>query len=211
MLGLLLAAGRGSRFDPHAHDSKLLAPVTGGSSFEVALRALKAAVTQCYCVLPPVESRLAGHANPRHVAQLFQLCVQNGVEVFFAPAARLGMGESLAWAAAQLSQRHPGQGPLLVHLADMPWVSSASMAAIGQACDAPDAIAAPIFQGQRGNPVAFGHAIWPRMLALHADQGARNWIVEAQQAGRLRLVNCEHDTVIHDIDSPTDLPSPHGT
>ncbi len=211
MLGLLLAAGRGSRFDPHSYESKLLAGVCEEtSSFEVALRALQSAVTHCYCVLPQVESRLAGHTNPAHVAQLAQIAIALKVEVLFAPKARLGMGESLAWATAHMARRHPEPEALLVHLADMPWVSSDSIRDIGAACNGPEIVAAPIFQQQRGNPVAFGYALWPQMASLHADQGARQWIVEAQQTGRLRVVNSLDNGVIRDIDTPADLPSTHG-
>jgi molybdenum cofactor cytidylyltransferase len=210
VLGLLLAAGRGGRFDAHSRTSKLLSPLADACSFELALLALKTAVPDCVCVLPAVQSRLAGHANPVHVAQLVQLAIKHQVPYFLAPQAHLGMGESLAWATAQLMRKKSSSQGLMVHLADMPWVQSTTMSALVAACDAPDAIAAPSYQGQRGNPVAFGSAVWPAMLGLRADQGARKWITDAQAQGRLRLIDCDDQGILRDIDTPTDLPSSHG-
>jgi molybdenum cofactor cytidylyltransferase len=210
MLGLLLAAGRGGRFDEHSLTSKLLSPLADSCSFERSLLALKASVGHCICVLPPVQSRLAGHANPRHVAALIQLAIKHQVAYLLAPQAHLGMGESLAWATAHLLRHGTSPRALLVHLADMPWVQVSTMNALVNACDQPSTIAAPRYLGQRGNPVAFGSATWPKMLTLRADQGARNWIRQAQEDGQLRLIDCDDPGILRDIDTPTDLPSSYG-
>jgi molybdenum cofactor cytidylyltransferase len=95
----------------------------------------------------------------------------------------------------------------LIALADMPYVQPSTVAAlakaVGQGASAqnPAAIAAPLYQGRRGNPVAFGHAHLPALLALAGDQGARS-ILKNNPVNELTV---DDPGILQDIDTPSDI------
>lgn len=96
----------------------------------------------------------------------------------------------------------PTVDALLVCLGDMPRVSARQMQEIAQAY-APSSeysICAPVFNGNRGNPVLFGRRHFAEMLAVEGDQGARSLLVK--HADRIRLVPMDDDAILADIDTP---------
>jgi len=66
------------------------------------------------------------------------------------------------------------------------------------------AAAAPIFQGRRGNPVLLGATLFPDVLALQGDAGARAILQDL--GDQLALVDAPDDGILFDVDLPTDLP-----
>jgi molybdenum cofactor cytidylyltransferase len=63
-------------------------------------------------------------------------------------------------------------------------------------------IVAPSYRGERGNPVLFGAEVFPELLALTGDRGARDLI--ARDATRVELVELD-EPVQEDVDTQQDL------
>jgi molybdenum cofactor cytidylyltransferase len=143
IIGILLAAGTGSRFG----GDKLLHPLPDG----VAIAAHAA------------RNLLAAGLNVTAVVR------QEGCAVTVCPGAIRGMGASLAHAIA--SER--GADGWVVALADMPKIMPATIAAVAAALRQGGRIVAPQFNNQRGHPVGFGAALYSELIALDGDQGAR--------------------------------------
>ncbi|MDB5841334.1 MAG: nucleotidyltransferase family protein [Herminiimonas sp.] len=158
LAGILLAAGKGSRFDPSGIQNKLLQPLAGGQPVAAA------AAKNLLSVLP----RTLAVVRPGATAVAVQLGAL-GCEVVECPDAGQGMGASLAFAIA----RTANAAGWLIALADMPYVQAATLQALIDTIANGADIAVPTHAGRRGNPVAFSHRHLPELLALGGDQGAR--------------------------------------
>ena len=91
----------------------------------------------------------------------------------------------------------------MVLLGDQPFVSAAiveRLVAEWRASRAP--IVAPVYAGQRGNPVLFTRTVFPELLAVQGDQGAR--AVLAADQSRIRLIPFEDPRPLADIDTQED-------
>jgi len=62
----------------------------------------------------------------------------------------------------------------------------------------PSVIAAPVYRGRRGHPVAFGRDYGPALMALSGDEGARRLL--AGFAHQVILLPFEDSGVVRDID-----------
>ena len=190
-VGILLAAGRGRRFDPEGRRNKLLQLLPDGDPVVVAsARHLLAVLPRVIAVVPAADGGVA--------AALRAL----GCDVTTCEQADSGMAASLVHAIGHsLSGTDTQADAWLVALGDMPFVAPATMhallAALGRGAD----IAAPAMQGRRGNPVAFGAAHLPALLALQGDAGARGLLRSAAVAE----VEVDDPGIFRDIDTPADL------
>jgi molybdenum cofactor cytidylyltransferase len=111
-----------------------------------------------------------------------------------------GQSTSLRAGIAALDQ---DADAVVVLLSDQPFVTAAiveQLVAEWQASGA--AIVAPTYAGQRGNPVLFARAIFPELLAVQGDQGAR--AVLATDRARVRLVAFDDPRPLADIDTLED-------
>jgi len=111
--GILLAAGRGSRFDPSGIHNKLLTTLPNGA--EAGLPIAFVAARRLRNALPRVIAVVDGSPDlsPERAAQqrtLRDWLVKAGCEVIASPRAHLGMGASLA-DAVQASLRAPTAAP----------------------------------------------------------------------------------------------------
>ena len=196
LTGILLAAGRGRRFDPAGVHNKLLQRLPGGELVVAAsARTLLAVFPRVVAVVPPDDGGVG------------DVLRRLGCEVTVCPDADGGMGLSLAHAIrhslqAQLHDKSPGQG-WLVALGDMPFVAPSTLHALDAAVGEGAAIAAPLFEGRRGNPVAFGARHRDALLALDGDQGARRLLAGSPVAA----IDVPDPGILRDIDSPSDLPA----
>lgn len=187
--GILLAAGRGSRFDPSGAANKLLAPLPGG--YTVA----GAAARNLRCVLPNVLAVV----RPGDFALSAELRAA-GCDILECLNASEGMAASLVDAVRFTS---PAPFGWIVALADMPFVEPSTIQALWDALADGASIAAPVFAGQRGNPVAFAPEHRDALLALRGDQGARSLL----QTGNVTLVEVDDPGVLRDVDLRSDLPA----
>lgn len=184
--GILLAAGKGSRFDPSGAKNKLLQPLAGGEVIvSAAAKNLLAAVPR---VLAVVRTDANGVAAPLQAL---------GCEVVTCPTAEDGMAASLVHALSAT----PNASGWVIALGDMPYVRPATIAALVQAIERGADIALPTYQGRRGNPVAFGRRHLPRLLELRGDQGARSLLKTLP----VTEVAVEDAGIVRDIDVADDL------
>jgi molybdenum cofactor cytidylyltransferase len=184
IVGILLAAGQGSRFG----GGKLLARLGDGTAVGVeSARRLRAALNEVTAVVRPEDETLA------------ELLRAEGCSVEVCAAAHEGMGSSLAHAI----RSRPDADAWVVALADMPLIDPGTIARVADALRAGALIAAPSHRGRRGHPVGFAAALGARLAALSGDAGARD-ILRAE-AGRLQLVEVDDPGVLADIDTRQQL------
>ncbi len=154
IVGVLLAAGSGSRFG----GEKLLHPLEDG----VAIAAH--AARNLIAVLPDVVAVVRWGDFP-----LYDMLEEEGCQVTMFQGAARGMGASLAHGIGQAR----GADGWVVALADMPRIAPATIRAIVAGLEEGATVVAPVYGGERGHPVGFGSALHGELVALDGDQGAR--------------------------------------
>lgn len=186
-VGILLAAGRGTRFDPTGASDKLLAPYgAGGTVVDASARHLLAAVPHVIAVVAP-----GAHGVARELEAA-------GCTVTVCPDAAQGMGASLVHG---VRMSLPAPLGWVIALGDMPDVLPSTIEALCDAVADGAAIAAPAMHGRRGNPVAFGPEQRDALLALAGDEGARGLL----RTGPVTLVEVPDAGIFRDVDTPGDL------
>ena len=180
---LLLAAGRSRRFG----SDKRVANLADGQTL------LRATLKRIFDTSLPVQIclRLDDTALQLELEKEGLRCVR-------CDRADDGMGATLAQGVAAM----PDWDAVVVMLADMPWVRSATLLALASNVTR-DSIVVPVYQGRRGNPVAFGRAHFPGLARCQGDQGARGLVrSHVQQVLEVRV---DDPGVLRDIDRPDDL------
>jgi molybdenum cofactor cytidylyltransferase len=194
IVGVLLAAGRGARFDPHGRRLKLLEPATRGPHrgeplAVAAARTLLSAVDEVLAVVAPA-------ADARH-ERLRRLLATEGCTTFENAQADEGQGTSIACGVA-------ATGPVagwVIALADMPAIATATVLAVAECLRSGAVTVAPAYRGQRGHPVGFAAALRQELLALSGDTGAREVLVRHPP----RLIEVDDPGVLYDVDVSEDL------
>ena len=184
---VVLAAGLGSRFG----GKKLLAAWDEGVLLEGALAAAFAAPVRSVTVVIGAEGKAIAAAarafNPRTL-------------VIHARDYAEGMAASLRTGVASLPADADGA---FIFLGDMPRVPTAVLQQMADAVIAGAEAAAPVFEHRRGNPVLIDRSLFPQLLALTGDAGARGVLQDL--GDRLALVQSPDDGVLFDVDVPADL------
>ena len=184
IVGILLAAGQGSRFG----SNKLCHPLADGNP--LALRSaenLRDALGEVLAVLRPEDSVLRGYFD---VA---------GVPYVLCPDAGQGMAATLVCGI----RATPGASGWVIALGDMPYIRPRTMAAVASAIADGALLVAPFVDGQRGHPVGFAAALKDELLALAGDEGARRVIVAHKE--QLLRIDCDDPGILADIDVPDDV------
>lgn len=186
-VGILLAAGRGRRFDPSGERKKLLQALPSGELVVAAsARNLLSALARVVAVVRPDDVDVAAVLRDA------------GCEVVVCEDADEGMALSLG---AALQASLPEARSWIVALGDMPFVVPATIASLVAALADGASIAAPVFEGRRGNPAGFAAALLPELLALRGDEGARRLF----EVHPFTAVVTSDAGVLRDIDLPADL------
>ena len=187
LVGILLAAGSGSRFGA----DKLLHPLLTGVPIAVtAARQLRGVLPRCVAAVRPGSDALAA------------LLRAEGLEVVVCPNAKEGMGASLACAVGAAGEADG----YLVGLADMPFIRTSTLEAVRDALAGGAPLVAPYFRTRRGHPVGIAGRYRTQLLAAECDEGARKLL--SDQAGLILKVPVGDPGVIRDIDTPGDLAPP---
>lgn len=187
IVGILLAAGRGRRFDPSGTRNKLLQQLPNGEAVAAASAGnLLAALPAVVAVVGP-----EGEGVARELRAL-------GCSVTVCPSADAGMAASLVHAIGHSDAHADGW---LIALADMPRVLPSTIAALARAIETGSAIAVPVMAGRRGNPVAFGRQHRAALLALEGDQGARQIV----RSNPVTEIEVDDPGIFEDIDTAADL------
>ncbi len=194
LVGLVLAAGKGSRFSPDRRQSKLMAPGPDGRPLALcAAQALSTAMAPVYLAVGPTFPALK------------TLAEENGYASLWCPHAGLGQGHTIADAVAQLRRLHP-QAAVCILPGDMPCVAASTVQRLRDAWLNLDdaarrkAVLAPVFQQQRGHPVLLGPDWLEPLSGLSGDEGAKQLIRPF-----LKTVPVEDPGCLQDIDTPSDL------
>lgn len=188
IVGLLVAAGHGRRFDPTGARSKLEAQVGGAM---VAVRTAQPLLATCHRVIAAV--------RPESISLADEL-VRAGCEIALVSGEE-GMGNSIACGARE-ALAHQAMRMLLVQPADMPWLSPISVRQVAQAAaQGGELIVLPTFKGQDGHPVRFDRSLVPALAQLSGDRGARQLLLRHPP---LRIP-VEDAGVVRDLDTPADL------
>lgn len=186
--GLLLAAGRGARFGSGGA-GKLVAPLGDEAVVRHAARALLAApVDEVLVVTGVCAAEVAAALRGLHV------------ELVHNERAADGIGTSVARGVAALA---PAAEAVVIALGDQPFVPAEVfdvLVSTWRAGGAP--IVAPSYGGARGNPVLFDRRLFPELLALSGDAGARS-IIE-RDVSRVTLVDVAC-AMPDDVDTLADL------
>lgn len=183
--GLILAAGRGTRFGA---DKRLARLPDGRTLLEVAL-ARHAGISQpLLIVLRPDDEAATALAR------------QHGAHILICENADQGMGHSLACGARALLAM-PDLTGVLIDLADMPAVSATTLKRVQQALRDTGQAVAPRYQGRIGQPRGLPRACFEAVSQLHGDQGARH-LLDWQQAVHVEV---DDAGILLDIDRPADL------
>lgn len=188
--GILLAAGKGRRFDPEGIHNKLLQPLPGGEPVvALAAKNLCSVIPRVLAIVRPGGDDVAD-------------CLRRlGYQVGECPTADDGMAASLVHGLSLVSDADGW----IIALGDMPNVQPATIAALVDALADGADIAVPVFGGRRGNPVAFSRRHLPRLLALTGDKGARDLLRDYPVVEISR-----EDPGIHDdIDTRADIARRH--
>lgn len=194
-VGVLLAAGLGTRFDPAQPGRKLEVLIDGGMSVaERSLLALSDAVDAVVVATRTAESPVASIAQ------------HHGAQVVVSEYAHLGMGHSLAAGVEAALRRFPDARWLVVALADMPWVKSATIRSLIEKAVADDCIVQSCCDGQRGHPVVFPARYTNELVRCSGDVGARE--VLRAHAQEVFLMDVSDAGVLRDVDTPKDLAGP---
>ena len=122
------------------------------------------------------------------------------VLIVHAPDHAEGMAASLRTGIASLPADADGA---FVFLGDMPRVPTEVLGKMAQALLDGALAAAPVYRGRRGNPVLLDRTLFPEIIGLSGDAGARG--VLQGLGDRLALVESPDDGVLFDVDTPGDL------
>ena len=190
-VGILLAAGRGRRFDPSGQQDKLLQVLPNGAGDLVVVASAR--------ILLSVLPRVVAVVRPG-AARVGAALTALGCDVTVCADADSGMAASLVHAIRYSSD---AAGWMLA-LGDMPHVQAGTLRALLAAIAAGADIAAPTWQGRRGNPVAFSRTHLPLLLALQGDQGARS-ILNTHPVCEVAVAD---SGILQDLDTRADLPPP---
>ena len=184
IVGILLAAGRGSRFG----SDKLLHQLPDGKALAVAAAVnLRAACERTVAVVRPENDELA------------TLLTAVGCEIVRCADADAGISHSLASGIRATADAHGW----IVALADMPFIATSSHQSVSDALRAGACLAATRYQGLRGHPVGFSKEWFSQLVAITGDQGGKTILEQHPQ----KLTLCEVDDagVTSDIDCAEDL------
>ena len=183
VIGILLAAGRGTRFG----GGKLLAGLAGEHVGTVACRHLVVALPRVIAVVRPDDAALAAALGSA------------GARIVRCANADDGMGASLACGVAATNDA----AGWVVALADMPWILPSTIGRVAAAVADGASVAAPFHRGERGHPVGFSSACYAALAALAGDEGAKS--VVAAHIDSLARIDVDDAGTLRDIDHPADL------
>ncbi len=188
---IVLAAGRATRFAGPSGDSKVFATLGGRSLLEHVVDA--AAESRVWPVVV-----VTGQGAERCAALLRRF---DGIVLAHNAGFAAGMAGSLRTGLAALPH---ATAAAVILLADMPRVRTTTIDALVDAFDRlrPDAVV-PTYDGRRGNPVLVGRSIFPVLMQLTGDEGARRVI--GGGAHRVLPLPVEDPGILIDVDTPDAL------
>jgi molybdenum cofactor cytidylyltransferase len=188
IIGIMLAAGRGTRFDPTGQRNKLLAPLPDGRT---VLRA------SCANLLPWVDRLVV--VTGAHGAPLRAALADLPLAWVESDRVDLGMGASLK---AGVGATDPGAGWLFA-LGDMPYITPVTLCTMRDALRAGVRLARPAHGGQPGHPVACAAALREALLQLPDAAGVA--ALARRDPALMSSIAVDDAGCVRDVDVPGDL------
>jgi molybdenum cofactor cytidylyltransferase len=182
---IVLAAGRSTRM---GDANKLLADVGGRPMLRWAAEAALASRARPVLVV-------TGHQEREVRAALAGLDVGLVTNPDFAQ----GLSTSLRAGIAAVPAECDGA---LVLLGDMPRIDASDLERLIGAF-APGTIVVPMHQGRQGNPVLWPRALFPEIMQLQGDAGAKRLMAARPDA--IREVEMDTTAILADVDTPEEL------
>jgi len=184
IIGILLAAGSGSRFG----GDKLLALLPEGTPIGIASwKNLALALPERIAIARVGDIALRG------------ILADEGAQVVTCNDAHIGMSRSLI---AGLLATDAADG-WVVALGDMPYIKPSTIKNVSDAIESGALIAQPTHQGKRGHPVGLSARLRAELLEVKGDEGARE--IVKRHASDCVLIECDDPGILRDIDSREDI------
>lgn len=184
IVGILLAAGSGSRFG----GGKLLHPLADGTPIGVAsLRNLKQALPEVIAIVRAGDDNLRARLEAE------------GVTVHLCQDAQTGMSRSFVCGVRACTDADGW----VIALGDMPFVQPRTIRTVALTVENSGRIAIPAWQGNRGHPIGFGKRYREELLDVRGDEGAR--AVVKRHADEVVILECDDPGILRDIDTRADL------
>ena len=186
--GVILAAGEGSRFKG---ENKLLLPFRGRAViYHVTREALRSRLDPVLLVF--------GHEGAKVVAALADLELDPKLEVIENPAWRSGRASSVKAAIAALPT--DARGALFLQ-GDMPLVTHQLIDSVAAEFARSGArLCFPIYNGEKGHPVAFSRELLPELAELSGDQSG--WALVKKHWAEAAKLPLEDGATQFDLDTP---------
>ncbi len=113
---------------------------------------------------------------------------------------RTGMSSSLRMGIKATGSRAEAA---IVGLGDQPFLTSETVDKMVDAYrTAKSAVVIPVYRGRRGNPVLFDRSLFPRIMGIQGDVGAKSVVRDNESS--LTEVEVEDRGVVVDVDTPSD-------
>lgn len=185
---VVLAAGRGSRFDGPTH--KLEQPFGRSTVLGCTLaNAMQSGLPLVVVTTPALSPHVAALVAERDIVLVPEVEPGPG-------GLPLGMGYSIA---SGVSARANARGWMVLP-GDMPLIEPATLRAVAAAMSQHPVVYAQ-YRGRRGHPVAFAAEIYSELVTLAGDEGARRLIGRYPSHG----VDVDDGGVLMDLDTVEDL------
>lgn len=188
--GIILAAGRSSRFGP----PKQLLELRGKYLLEHALSAaLESRLNHVVLVL--------GHLHQKILRKLGDCFRESHLQVVVNHRYHEGQSRSIQAGLLKIRKTYPA---VMFLLGDQPMLDSSTINYMLDRFHSSDKdICVPVCRGKRGNPTIFNSAMYEQLLAIEGDIGARD-IIKANPERVLRI-EIENSLCFFDIDSQKDF------
>ncbi len=186
LVSIILAAGHSRRMGGH---NKLLAVVAEKAMLRhVADHVLAADIGPVYVV--------TGHQAARTRKSLCGLPVQ----FIHNSQHEMGLASSVRCGIGNLSDAVDGA---MIVLGDMPLVQAVTIRALANEFADTCSAVVPTMNGKRGNPVLWHRRMFPALLALEGDQGARHLLADMGES--LHMCKVKDPGIFLDADDPQAL------
>ena len=190
VVGILLAAGRGLRFDPEGRRDKLLAELAAG----------RTVLQQSAMHMLPWVEALVVVTRPGRARVLQSCCPGLPAEWVEAPDADLGMGASIQAGMKALSVPRVGW---LIGLGDMPWIHPQTYRQVRHALEQGRDVVRPLHDGRPGHPVGCAFGLMERVMSMPLGAGLGG-LFGRPEFDR-QQIEVTDPGCVQDVDIPADL------
>ena len=182
--GILLAAGSSKRFG----SQKLLTILPNNKLLVLASAEHLCEIVDDFSVVVNTQD-----------ARLTKIFLEKHISIVSCSQSEFGIGHSIACGVANTRDATGW----VIALADMPFIKLGTIQSVVRTLREGALIVVPVFEGRRGHPVGFSKKLYPELVTLEGDVGARSLLEKYKSA--VKEINCKDPGVVIDIDVPEDL------